>query len=56
MSTGKRGDLRNSNHFRAQVREMLAKGYSAARIAKETGKSYQHTQRIVAQEKQEQPA
>lgn len=44
---------RDSEVFERRVRELLAAGYSAAAIAKETGKSYLHTARIVARIQQE---
>jgi DNA invertase Pin-like site-specific DNA recombinase len=43
-------EFRRSNTFRAEVRRMLAQGYSASRIAKETGKSLLHVKRIIGQE------
>ena len=47
---GKKSDKRSSDQFRAKVRELLAAGFSVAKIAKETGKSYTHTKRIAEQE------
>lgn len=44
---GKKADARNAVIFEAKVRELLREGMSAAKIAKETGKSYQHTKLIV---------
>lgn len=44
---------RGSETFERRVRELLAAGYSAAAIAKATGKSYLHTSRIVARIEQE---
>lgn len=49
----KKSDKRNSETFERRVRELLSAGQSAARIAKETGKSYVHTQRIVERIKSE---
>lgn len=49
----KRGTQRNSEVFERRVRELLAAGYSASAIAKETGKTYVHTARIVARIEQE---
>lgn len=48
-----KADRRNSEAFERRVRELLAAGYSAAAIAKETGKTYVHTARIVARIEQE---
>lgn len=48
-----KADRRNAESFERRVRELLAAGYSPAAIAKETGKSYQHTARIVARVQQE---
>lgn len=42
-----KSDRRNSEAFERRVRELLTAGYSASRIAKETGKTYAHTVRIV---------
>ncbi len=42
-----KSDRRNSETFDRRVRELLAAGYPASKIAKETGKSYKHTLRIV---------
>ena len=47
---GKRSDRMASETLRARVRQMLAAGYSIARMAKETGKSVVHITRIVGQE------
>ncbi|WP_455948124.1 hypothetical protein [Lelliottia jeotgali] len=44
---------RGSETFERRVRELLAAGYSAAAIAKATGKSYLQTSRIVARIQQE---
>lgn len=49
MST-KRGYTRQSHHFRAVVRALLAEGKSLAAIVKATGKSYAHVKRIAEQE------
>lgn len=43
----RKGDLRASEIFKRRVRELLEAGYSASAIAKETGKSYAHTRRVV---------
>lgn len=48
-----KADRRNAESFERRVRELLAAGYSPSAIAKETGKSYQHTARIVARVQQE---
>ncbi|MFV7423985.1 hypothetical protein ACNPNN_13030 [Stenotrophomonas geniculata] len=48
-----KADKRSAEIFERRVRELLAAGYSPAAIAKETGKSYQHTARIVARVQQE---
>lgn len=42
-----KSDRRNSEIFERRVSELLAAGYTAASIARETGKSYLHTVRIV---------
>lgn len=39
-----------SEALRARVRELLAAGWSLSRIAKATGKTYQHIKQIAAQE------
>jgi len=49
--SSKRKEQRESAIFRARVRQLIAAGYSNARIAKETGKSPKHVALIVAQEK-----
>jgi len=48
-----KGPRRSAEIFERRVRELLAAGYSAAAIAKETGKSFLHTSRIVARIQQE---
>lgn len=48
-----KSDRRNSESFERRVRELLAAGYSASRIEKETGKTYAHTIRIVERVKAE---
>ena len=48
-----KSDRRNSESLERRVRELLAAGYSASQIAKETGKSYAHTARIVERVKSE---
>lgn len=53
MST--RSDKRNAEQFERRVAELIAAGFSTAKIAKATGKSYAHTSRIVARIKGEQP-
>lgn len=50
MSSSKK-KRRQAETFRARVRELLAAGYSFARIAKETGESYTHTERVASQER-----
>lgn len=50
---GKRGSKFNSDLLRARVRQMLAAGFSEARIVKETGKSATHIARIAGQERSE---
>lgn len=50
---GKRGSKFNSDLLRARVRQMLAAGFSEARIVKETGKSAAHIARIAGQERDE---
>lgn len=42
-----KSDRRNAEIFERRVRELLAVGYTAASIAKETGKSYARTVRTV---------
>lgn len=49
--SGKKAKKLQADTFRAKVRQMLAAGYSEARIAKETGKSLAHVSRIAAQER-----
>ena len=49
--SGTKAERRKAESFRARVRQMLAAGYSVARIAKETGKSYAHAEMIAAQER-----
>ena len=46
-----KGDKRASDLLRARVRQMLAAGYSEARMVKETGKSPKHIARIAGQER-----
>lgn len=48
-----KADRRNAAAFERRVRELLSAGYSASAIAKETGKTYVHTARIVARIEQE---
>ena len=45
--------LRESNSFRAVVRQMLSEGTSVAKIMKATGKSWLHVTQIVKQIKSE---
>lgn len=51
-----KGTRRASEIFERRVRLLLAAGYTTAAIAKETGKSYLHTSRIVARIQQEDSA
>lgn len=48
-----KSNRRNSEIFERRVRELLSAGYTAASIAKETGKSYLHTVRTVQRIKAE---
>ncbi len=51
--SGTKSERRKAESFRLRVRQMLAAGYSVARIAKESGKSQKHTALIAAQERSE---
>lgn len=51
-----KGSRRSAEIFERRVRLLLAAGYSTAAIAKETGKSYLHTSRIVARIQKEDAA
>lgn len=51
-----KGTRRAAELFERRVRRLLAAGYTTAAIAKETGKSYLHTSRIVARIQQEDTA
>lgn len=42
-----RADKRNAEQFERRVAELMAAGLSVSKIAKEAGKSYLHTSRIV---------
>lgn len=47
-----KADKRNAEAFERRVAELIAAGFSAAQIAKQTGKSYTHTSRIVSRIKE----
>lgn len=50
---GAKGEQRKAETFRRRVRQLLAAGMGTAAISKATGKSYQHCQRIVDQEREQ---